>query len=184
MDVVHRLQAGGHAHRRPPDAVKTDDLLADQVIRVRPPGGHLVVVAAVANRREVVDQGVVPDVEDVALVPGHRHAPGDRGAGDGDVPQPALDEGVRLVALRLGRDESRVGVVELEEALFEGAQAKEPVLLFHLGESAVVDGTVALVARLQGVVVLAAHAVETLVDVLVDVAVLVDHARETSAPSS
>ena len=69
------------------------------------------------------------------------------------------------------------GVV-LDQPVLEGAEAEEPVLLFHLDEVAAVDRTVALDAGLDRVVVLAAHAVEALVDVLVDVAVVVDRGEE------
>jgi hypothetical protein len=59
-------------------------------------------VLAVADGGQIVDQGVVPDVEDVLLVPGHGHAPVDGGAGDGDVMQATPDEAEGLVALGLG----------------------------------------------------------------------------------
>jgi hypothetical protein len=140
--------------------------------------GDLVVVTAVADRREVVDQRVVPDVEDVVLVPGHRHAPGDRGSGDRDVAQAALDERVGLVALGLGGDEVGVRGVVLEQTVLEGAEPEEPVLLLHLDQRPAVDRAVPVDARLGREVVLTAHAVEALVHVLVDVAVLVDGGEE------
>ena len=89
-------------------------------------------VLAVADGGEVVDQRVVPDVEDVLLVPGDPHPPVDRGPGDGDVPQPTPDEAERLVALRLGYHRARVGLVPVDERLFEGAQPEEVVLLLEV----------------------------------------------------
>ena len=67
---------GGQQHRRPVHAVEPDDLLADQVVHVRPPRVEALVVGAEADGGGVVDERVVPDVEDVALGPRHRHAPG------------------------------------------------------------------------------------------------------------
>ena len=100
MDVRRWIDAGGHAHRRPPHAVEPDDLLADQVVHGRPPGLEALLVLAVADGGDVVDQGVVPDVEDVLLVPRNGHTPVDRGPGDGDVTKASLDEAQGLVPLR------------------------------------------------------------------------------------
>ena len=140
LDVGRRVDAGGHAHGRPPHAVEPDDLLADQVVHGRPPLLEPPRVAAVADGRQVVDQGVVPDVEDVLLVPGDPHPPVDRGPGDGDVPEAALDEAEGLVALGLGHDGRRVGLVPVDEPLLEGAQAEEVVLLFEVLHRRAVDG--------------------------------------------
>src|SRR5664280_2966012 len=64
--------------------------------------------------------------------------------------------------------------VVLLETLLEGTETKEPVLFFHLNEVSAVDGALPLDTRFNRVVVLAADAVQTLVDVLEDVTVVVD----------
>ena len=122
-DLRRRLDAGRHAHGGPPDAVELEDVLADQVVRGAPPRRERGGVAAVAGHRQVVDERVVPDVEDVAAVPRHRHAPGERGAGDRDVAQAAPDEAERLVALGRRAHEVGVAVVVVEEPLLELARA-------------------------------------------------------------
>jgi len=66
----------------------------------------------------------------------------------------------------------------LLQLFFERAEAKEPVLLFHLDEVTTVDRALTVDAGLDRVVVLAADAVQTLVHVLVDVAVVVDRREE------
>ena len=96
-------------------------------------------VLAVADGGQVVDERVVPDVEDVLLVPGDRHPPVDRRPGDGDVPQATLDEAQGLVALGLGHHRARVGLVPVDEPVLEGAQAEEVVLLLEVLDRSAVD---------------------------------------------
>ena len=131
----------------------------------------------VGERGVVVEQRVEPDVEDVLLVPGHGHAPGELVPREGHVAQAGADEGECLVVTGAGRDEVQLGV-ELFEALLEGGQAEKVVLLLLAGELDVVNGTeVALVDFVVGLEVGAAGAVPALVDALVDEAVLA-HAAE------
>ena len=58
---LRRLDPGGHEHRRPQGAVKARDVLADKVNVGRPPFGEFRFIAAVADSREVGEQGVEPD---------------------------------------------------------------------------------------------------------------------------
>ena len=177
-DLLRGLDVRRHAHRRPPDAVKLEDVLADQVVRRAPAGREGRWVAAVAGDRQVVDQRVVPDVEDVPAVPGHRHAPGERRAGDGDVAQASPDEPQRLVALGDGTDEVGVAVVVVEQALLERAQLEEVVVLLHLDHGSPVHGAVAVDQLVLGVVVLARDAVEARVRGQLDEPVVVDPLEE------
>ena len=115
LDPGRRGDPGGHAHGRPPRAVEAEDLLADEVVDVGPPHLEAGGVLAVADGRHVVDQRVVPDVEDVGVVPRNPHPPVDGGPGDGDVVESAPDEAQRLVALGLGHDHLGINRVPLEE---------------------------------------------------------------------
>ena len=89
-------------------------------------------VLAVADGREIVDERVVPDIEDVLLVPGDRHAPVDGGPGDGDVPEPPLDEAEGLVALGLGHH--RVGLASYQSmsGCSKALEPEEVVLLLEV----------------------------------------------------
>ena len=179
LHVGRRVDAGGHAHGRPPHAVEPDDLLADHVVHGGPPRLEPLLVLAVADGRQVVDQRVVPHVEDVLLVPGHNHPPVDGGPGDRDVPQAAPDEAQGLVALGLGNDGGRGRLVPLDEPALEGAQPEEVVLLLEqLDRGAVDRAQPALEQLVLGVVLLAGHAVQAPVGVLDDPAVVVDPAEE------
>src|SRR5258708_18673325 len=69
-------------------------------------------------------------------IAGHRDAPAEAGARDGEVAQAALDEAHHLVAPRARRDEVRVLVVEFEQPVLPRRQAEEIILLldpFDLG---------------------------------------------------
>ncbi len=139
-----------------------------------PPG-----ILAVADGGDVVDQGVVPDVHDVLVVPGHGYAPVDRGPRDRDVLQAALYDPERLVAPGLGEDRLGVLPVPLEEGLLETGELEEPVLLGEpLHRALVHRAELALEQVALGVVGLARHAVPALVQAFVHVAVVVDRLHE------
>ena len=135
-------------------------------------------VARVRERAEVVDQGVYPDVGDLLLVPGDRHAPRLAGAADAEVLETALDEAARLVVAEARQDEIGALVVELQQLVLVGREAEEPVrLLDPLRRDPVVRAQPVdeLGLRLE---LLALDAIEPRVDVLVDVAVVVDALQE------
>ena len=60
-DALGKRQIGGHQERRPEDGVEADDLLADQV----QVGGPETSSSVSADRAQVRDQRVEPDIEDV-----------------------------------------------------------------------------------------------------------------------
>ena len=103
-DLFRQRQPGGHEEGRPVDAVEAEDVLADEVDARRP---ELVVprlvIAAETERRDVVGQGVEPDIDHVVLVAGVGDAPLERGAGDGQILEPAFDKADDLVVPALGR---------------------------------------------------------------------------------
>ena len=171
-----RVDPGRHQHRRPVDAVEPDDLLADHVVHVGPPGVEALLVGAEADGRGVVDEGVVPDVEDVTGGPRHRHAPGERRAGDRHVVEALAQEPEHLVALALGRDDLGVGLDPVDETLLVAAEAEEVVLLLQRGDRPLgVDRAELAVDQLALLVVgLAGDAVRALVGVELDVAVVLD----------
>ncbi len=179
VDVGRRRLAGGEQHGGPVHAVEPEDVLADEVVDVGPPVGEARPVGAVADRRGVVDERVVPDVEDVRVVPRHRHTPVERAAADADVAEAVADQAQRLVALAVGLH--RVGSCGRAS---RAAAARTP----RAGRTSSARGGTRPAGRgsgtgrsrrgrlvrrevVLGVVGLARHAVQAFVGVLVDVAV-------------
>jgi hypothetical protein len=138
-DVDRRIDARRHQHRRPVHAVEPQDVLADQVVHRRPPGGEPLVVLSEADGGDVVDERVVPDVGDMRRVPGQRDAPRDRRAADREVVESTTDEPQRLVALALGTHEAGMRRVPVEQRLLEARQLEEVVLFLHRFDRTEVD---------------------------------------------
>ena len=103
-----RRDPRGHEERRPVDGVEPEDVLPHHVDVGGPERPELRRGRRVPQPGDVVREGVVPDVDDVSRRLGHGDPPGERGAGDGQVVQPPLDEGDHLVAAALRPDERRV----------------------------------------------------------------------------
>ncbi len=177
-DLPGRVDAGRHAHGGPPHAVELQDVLADQVVCRPPQRREPIGITPVGRHREVVDQRVVPDVEDVGVVPRNGHAPPEGRTGDGDVVEAAADEPQGLVALCVRTDEVGMALVVVEQWLFERTQAEEVVVLLHLDDRAAVHGAFAVDELVCGVVVLTRHAIEARVRAELDEAVVVDPLEE------
>ena len=174
-DLPRRLVPGREQHRRPVDAVEAEDVLREEVPR-RPEAE--IGAGRVRQRAEVVDRVHLPRRRRPDPGPTGSGSPRLRRAADREVPQAACDEALRLVGAGAGQDEIRPLVVQLEEAILVGGEAEEPVLLLQpLGLDAVV-GALAVDELVLGLERLAADAVEAGVDVLVDVAVVVDPLEE------
>ncbi len=169
-DLGGRLDAGRHQHRGPVDRVLPEDVLADHVDvrRPAPREGHL--VRAVAGGREVVREGIEPDVGDVVGVPRQRDPPVEVRPADREVPEPAPDQGQHLVPPDVGLHGGRRSLVVLQEAVSIGREPEEVVLLLHHLDRTLVDrAQLALQEVPLHVVELAGHAVQALVRVEVDV---------------
>ncbi len=90
------------------------------------------VFLSVSERRNVVRQRVEPDINHVLGIVGHRDAPGERAAADGEIAQAAAHERNHFVAPRLRADEVWLLGVELDQLLFE-ARELEVIVLFVNG---------------------------------------------------
>ena len=104
-------QAHGLEHGRPVDRVRGQDVLADQVVGRRPPAARSVSSSAqVADRADVVDQRVEPDVGHEVGVERQLDAPGQPALRprDAQVVQLLPQEAQRLVAPEVGLDERGV----------------------------------------------------------------------------
>ena len=139
---------------------------------------HVLAWEAPASRDQVVDERVGPDVGDLIRIPRDRDTPRLRRPADREVAQATGDEALRLVRPEAGQHEVGTLVVELEQLVLVRRQPEEPVLLLDPLRRDAVVGALAvdeLVLVLEG---LAADAIEPGVDVLVDVAVVVDALQE------
>ena len=65
--MARRLEASAPQHGRPEDRVEPGDVLADDVQVGRPPAGERLRVIGEAGAGDVVDERVVPDVDDARL---------------------------------------------------------------------------------------------------------------------
>ena len=109
--------------------MESRDVLADHVHAGRPDLAESLVVGAVADAGDVVEQGVEPDVDRLLGVERNLDAPGKPLARDGDVPQLGLDQVEHLVAPALGLDEIRVRRVVRQQPVAIGREAEEVVAL-------------------------------------------------------
>src|SRR3954447_20008980 len=149
------------------------------MVGVRPEAlTEILALARVGKCTDVVDERVYPDIGDLLLVPGDRNAPRLAGTADAEIRQAALDEAPRLVVAEARQDEIGALVVQREQPVLVGRQAEEVVLLLDvLGRHTVIrtEAVDEVGLALEG---LAADAVEPGIDVLVDVAVVVDPLQE------
>ncbi|MNX83213.1 hypothetical protein D3C86_1149710 [compost metagenome] len=106
-DLAGQGQVERHEQGGPDDGVELGDVLADQVQLGGPPVVEARHVGVVADARQIVGEGVDPDVDDLRLVAGHRDAPAHVLARDRDVGE-GLEQVQQLVAARLGLQEHGV----------------------------------------------------------------------------
>ena len=102
-----QVVAGAHEQGRPDDGVELEDVLGEEVERRPVARREVLARARVGERRQVVDERVDPDVDDLLVVPGDGDAPGDARAADADVLEALLDEGEGLVVARPAASRSR-----------------------------------------------------------------------------
>src|SRR5262245_65022224 len=100
--------------------METQDVLADQMPDLGPElRPEVLAVARICERAQVVDQRIDPDVDDLALVPGDRDAPGLARAAEAEVLETACDKRARLVVTEARQDELGPRVVQVEQLLLK-----------------------------------------------------------------
>ena len=112
-DVFGQGHVKAHEKRWPVDRMEAKDVLADQVYPSRPIL-HEALVSAVAQSREVIHQGIEPDIHDVFGVIhllGQFDSPVEARAGYREIFKTTLDEADHFVALGLGEDALRAVAV-------------------------------------------------------------------------
>src|SRR5262249_49958188 len=143
------------------------DVLADEVQVGWPPRLVALLVGAVADARDVVEQRVEPDVDRELRIKRNSDAPRLARARDVDVAQLRPDERQHFIAARLRLDEVGVGLVERQQLILERRQPKEVARLAALDRRRLVVGTAfVLVQLLLGLERLAALAVPALIAAL------------------
>ena len=118
---LRRLEIGGQAEGGPDHRVELEDVLGQHVQAGGPVAlAQILPLAGEGQRRDVVEQGVEPDVHPLLGVPGQRQPPFQRRPRKRDVFEAALDEGDRLVAAEVGHDEVGTRLVQVFELALEG----------------------------------------------------------------
>ena len=166
--------AHAHEHGGPDDGVEADYLLADHVDVCGPV--FLLAVAAlvhVAESGEVVEEGVHPDVDDVAGVKVHGHAPGEAGAGDAEVLEAGVYEVLYHLVDAAGGLEEGSGEQQLAHPVRVLGEAEEVCLFLGVLDLAAAVGAFAVHELALGPEALAGGAVHAGVLALIDVAVVV-----------
>ena len=160
VEAMVERDPGGLQHGRPVDAVRLEDILADQVLRViGRPQVSIERAVRIADGGDVVDEGVEPDIGHVLVVEGQRDAPlkPRPGAADRQVLQGLAQEPQHLVPVALRLDEVRMLLEVLDQPVLVLRHPKEVVLLLDEGERGLVVGAVAVDDLLVGVEPLAAE---------------------------
>ena len=167
--------AGGHEHGRPEHGMGLQDVLGHQMIGSGPVFS-IVLAIGEAQRRDVVDERVEPDIGHKIAVKGQLDAPGQTrlGPGNAQVAQVFLEHGQDLVAVTLRLDEVRIGLDMLAQGLQILAHAEEIVLLLDEGRHGQVVRTLAVHQFLVRIEPLAPETIMPAVLVEINVA-LVEH---------
>ena len=167
--------AGGHEHGRPEYGVRLQDVLGHQMVRPGPVGAKGVAVR-VAQSRDIVNEGVEPDIGHEIAVERQLNTPGQPGLGPGDaqVAKILLEHGEDLVAVALGLNEIRVGFDVFAQRLQVLGHAEEVVLFLDIGWNGLMVRTFAVHQLLLGVEALATKAVVPAIFVEIDISVVVD----------
>ena len=138
-ELLRHVVARGQEQRRPEHAVEAQDVLRQQVVYLRPEfSAKVLTFACVRQCAQIIDERVDPHVDDLALVPGDRNAPGLARAAEAEVLQAAPDERACFVVTKAREDEVRPRVIEVEQGLLKRGELEEVVrLLDSLGHGPV-----------------------------------------------
>ena len=113
VDLLGQGQIKGHQDAGPDDGVETHDFLAHQMQVCRPVFIEHLLVVQEADGSQVIRQRIEPDIDDMlpaVLIRrhGHRHAPGEGGAGNAQILQTLLNEINHLIAAGFRLDKIRI----------------------------------------------------------------------------
>ncbi len=175
--LPRQRQPRAHQHRRPDDRVEPCNVFADDVQVGRPPLREHRLVCPEAGGGGVIDQRVEPDIDHARRIVRHRDAPRLSGAADRDVVEAGFEQLENLVAAGVRLHEFRMRREVRDERVAVLREAEEVVLLLDP-----LDGAVQRALPVHQVLVLlerlAADAVPSLVEPLVDVTLRGDQAHQ------
>ena len=183
--AVVAQEPGRLQHAGPVDPVGLEDVLADQVVDVRPVPPEPV-AARVAEGGHVVEERVEPDVRHEPVVERQRDAPLEPAlrAADRQVLERLAEESQELVPEALGLDDVGVTLQVATQPVLVRRHPEEVVLLLDVGQRGLVVGALPVDDLLVRVEALAPEAVLPPVLAEVDLALLeeplqdaLDHAR-------
>ena len=158
--------------------MEAHDLLADEVDVGWPILLEFLRIVQEADRRQVIRQGVEPNVDDMIGCDRHGDAPVERRARDAQVFKPLLDEVDHLVAPRDGLYEVGILLNVREDAVGIVRHLEEIGVFLDLRHLAPAIGALAIYELTLRPIALAWRAVKPLVLALVDVALLIDAAED------
>ena len=150
--------------------MKTNYVLANEVIVDRPVSGKLFLVGSVSVRSDVISERVKPNIRNMRVIPRQLDAPRQSFSTHREIPQALLDEASYLVDTMIWFDRIRVVGVPLQQSFFVSRQAKEVVFFFDIFGLRVMDFAFAVFKLFGCVVGLACNAIVPAINIDFNVA--------------
>ncbi len=173
---LRQRDTSGHQECGPVDRMEARDVLTDDVCIGRPIAPFLVRSVGIAECRDVVCQGVDPDIHDMLFVTRHWNAPIEGRARNRQVLQARLDEAHDLVAAFRRHNEARIFLVKIKQPVLIGRKAEEIAFLLDPFDGrtlrAVANAILADFRFLFTVIGFVTHGVPTGISTLVDIAIV------------
>ena len=109
--------------------MEAEDILSDEVDIGRPEFLIQLPIPVIADSRQIIIEGVEPDINGVIGIVRHLDGPFDSRPGDAQVFQSLLDEADHFVHPALGPHEFRMPAVKIQELVLVGGESEEITLL-------------------------------------------------------
>ena len=176
--LLWQRQVQGHEDARPDDGVEADNLLAHQMDVGRPVFIELFRIIQIADRSQVVGQGIKPYINNVLFINRHRNAPVKGSTGNAQILHALLDEVNHLIAAGNRLDKIRIFLNVLQKAVSVLADLEEISLLGYLLHRTVAVRAASLLVQLQlGPVAFTRRAVQACISSLVNIPLVINAAE-------
>ncbi|CAB4679562.1 unannotated protein [freshwater metagenome] len=150
--------------------MKTNDVLADEVVVDRPISSELFFVGSVSVRGDVISQCVEPNICNMRIIPWQLDSPCQSFSTHREISETLLYETSYFIDAMIWFDCIRVICVPLQKFFFVARQAKEIVFFFDILGLSVMDFAFAVVELFRCVVSLAGNTIMTAIDINFNVA--------------